>query len=320
MVKTADGQTDMADPAKDHWLNRYLKGLKLADHVYSDERIRWGEFIEPSVDPRPRPGEQTLRLAVIASLPIGFLALKTVLAYAACFPRDLHVVCLLTDDPANADARISVRKRIWHHFPEDERRSIEAETAKLALSAGIPVYTGDIKDDWFRSTLADLRPDAVMCCGFGQLIDAPFLRIAELGVYNFHPADLANGFGAGPAPYEDSRDRDAATTCWTVHLMNEAIDDGHILGSSPPINIRSADGAFPDDPQDYYTKVADGLDHLVFHTIRTLVAWHQGGQTTPLTRIDFDRLFSAEIKRRMGEPLRSYPEYLFPDPDLFASP
>lgn len=42
MVKTADGQTDMADPAKDHWLNRYLKGLKLADHVYSDERIRWG--------------------------------------------------------------------------------------------------------------------------------------------------------------------------------------------------------------------------------------------------------------------------------------
>lgn len=158
--------------------------------------------------------------------------------------RDLHVVCLLTDDPANADARISVRKRIWHHFPEDERRSIEAETAKLALSAGIPVYTGDIKDDWFRSTLADLRPDAVMCCGFGQLVDAPFLRIEELGVYNFHPADLANGFGAGPAPYEDSRARDAATTCWTVHLMNEAIDDGHILGSSPPINIRSADGAF----------------------------------------------------------------------------
>ena len=307
----------MADLGKDKWLNRYLRGLRLADHVYSDDSVRWGEFIEPNADPRPVPAEGTLRLAVIASLPVGFLMLKTLLAYSRQFPSAYHIVCVLTDDPLNPDARVSARKRIWHHFDEEERRQIEAETVKLALSAGLPVFTGDIKDDWFRSTLAELKPDAVLCCGFGQLIDPPFLRLANLGVINLHPSDLAHGYGAGPAPFEESRSRDAHTTCWTAHFMNEAIDDGQIIGSSPPITIRQADGSFPEDPIAYYSKVTDGLDHLVFHTIRSLVAWHGSGQTTPMTAIDFDRLFADTIKQRMLEPIRDFPSYLFPDPELF---
>ncbi|ASP33086.1 formyltransferase family protein [Labrenzia sp. VG12] len=309
----------MADLGKDQWLNRYLKGLRLADHVYSDLSVRWGEFIEPSTDPRPVPADGTLRLAVIASLPVGFLMLKTLLAVSRRSPEAFHIVCVLTDDPLNPDAKVSAKKRIWHHFEEDERRQIEAETVKLALSAGIPVFTGDIKDDWFRSTLAELKPDSVLCCGFGQLIDKPFLQLANLGVINMHPSDLANGFGAGPAPFEDSRTRDAQSTCWTVHFMNEAIDDGQILGSSPPINIRQADGSFPHDPIAYYSKVTDGLDHLAFHTVNALVDWHESGQTEPMKSIDFDRLFSRTIKQRMLEPIRDFPVYLFPDPDLFAA-
>jgi folate-dependent phosphoribosylglycinamide formyltransferase PurN len=309
----------MADLTKDTWLNQYLKGLRLADHVYSDETIRWGEFIEPNSDPRPIPKKETLRLAVIASLPGGFLTLKTLLAYANSFPEKLHIVCLLTDDPGNPDARISVKKRIWHHHSDMERRQIEQETVKTALEAGIPVYTGDIKQDWFRSILSELLPHAVLCNGFGQLVDRPFLQIPELGVYNFHPSDLAQGFGAGPAPYEESRSRDAKTTCWTVHLMNEAIDDGHIVGSSPPINIRHADGTFPADPTDYYSKIADGLDHLVFHAVDRLIEWHESGQTVPMSKIEFERLFTDKIKARMLEPIRDFPEYLFPDPSLFST-
>lgn len=308
----------MADISKDGWLNRQLKGLRLADSFSSDETIRWGEFIKPSRDTRPQPTDETLRIAVIASLPLGFLTLKTALAYEEHFPEDVYIVCLLTDDPANADAKIGVKKRMWHLFPEEERRLIEAETVKSALAAGIPVYTGDIKRDWFREKLSGLSPDAILCSGFGQIIDPPFLKIPKLGIYNFHPSDLVHGFGAGPAPYEDSKARDAKFTCWTVHLVNEAIDDGHILGFSPPINILHADGRFPEDPKDYYSKVADGLDHLVFSTIEALTGWHRASRTEPMSGIDFGARFPHEIKQRMLEPIRDFPEYLFPDPALFT--
>ncbi|CTQ54898.1 Methionyl-tRNA formyltransferase [Roseibium album] len=309
----------MADVTKDDWLNQYLKSLRLADHVYSDETVRWGELIEPNSDPRPRPTAETLRIAVIASLPVGFLTLKTLLAYARCFPARLHIVCLLTDDPENPDAKISAKKRIWHLYPDNERKLIEQETVKTALEAGIPAYTGDIKRDWFRNALSELQPDAVLCCGFGQLVDRPFLQIPNLGVYNFHPSDLAHGFGAGPSPYEDCVSRNAQTACWTVHLMNEEIDDGHIVGSSPPINIRQADGTFPPDPKDYYNKVTDGLDHLVFHTVNSLVDWHQSGQTAPISKIEYESLFTDAIKTRMLEPIRDFPKYLFPEPSLFSA-
>lgn len=308
----------MSDLSKDIWLNRWLKGLRLADHVYNDESIRWGEFIEPSVDSRPRPASDTLRIAVIASLPVGFLTLKTLLAFAHHFPAKLYISCLLTDDPLNQDARISARKRIWHLYPEDMQRELESATVRTALSAGIPVYTGDIKQDWFRETLRDLKPHAVLCCGFGQLIDKPFLRIPDLGVYNFHPSDLASGHGAGPAPHEDVKQRNADTTRWTVHLMNEEIDAGHIVGSSPPINIRRSNGKFADNPIDFYSKLTDGLDHLVFHTTKSLVAWHARGQTKPMDSIDFEKLFTSEIKARMMLPITDFAEAVFPDPTLFA--
>ncbi|WP_298820366.1 formyltransferase family protein [uncultured Roseibium sp.] len=308
----------MSDLSKDFWLNRWLKGLRLADHVYNDASIRWGELIEPSVDPRPHPFNDTLRIAVIASLPVGFLTLKTLLTYARHYPAQLHISCLLTDDPLNQDARISARKRIWHLYPQDLQRELERATIRTALTAGIPVYTGDIKQDWFRETLRDLKPDAVLCCGFGQLIDKPFLRIPNLGVYNFHPSDLASGHGAGPAPHEDVKQRNAHTTRWTVHLMNEEIDAGHIIGTSPPINIRRSDGEFPDDPIDFYSKLTDGLDHLVYHTVKCLIEWHAHGQTKPMRSINFEQLFTPEIKARMMKPIAYFPDVVFPDPTLFA--
>ncbi|MES0881733.1 formyltransferase family protein [Roseibium sp. SCP14] len=307
----------MGDVTKDAWLNNLLEEYQLADSVYDDTSIRWGEFIQPASDPRPNIAPGILRLAVIGSMPVGFLMLKTLLSYARQFPDKLHIACLLTDDVANPEAKIGVRKRIWHVYPEDVQRRIEFATIKSALDAGIPVYTGDIKTDWFRETFSELKPDAVICCGYGQLIDGPILEIPRLGIYNLHPADLAHGFGAGPAMYDDSRSRNAISTCWTVHLMNEALDAGPIVGSSPPINIRMTNGDFPESKVDYYTKVMDGLDYLTFHTISSLIDWHLRGHTMPMTQVDFAALFPSAIKRWMMEPVREFPEHIVPDPALF---
>ncbi|MEM9632623.1 MAG: formyltransferase family protein [Pseudomonadota bacterium] len=308
----------MEDITNDAWLNQLLDEYRLADDFYEDRSIRWGEFIQPSSDPRPDLTSGSLRIAVIGSMPVGLLTLKTLLSYARHFPDRLHIVCLLTDDAANPEAKIAVRKRIWHVYPAEVQRRIEFTTIRSALDAGIPVYTGDIKTDWFRSTFSELNPDAVICCGYGQRIDGPILKVPRLGIYNLHPADLAHGFGAGPAMYDDSKARDAETTCWTVHLMNEALDAGPIIGSSPPINIRMSNGDFPQSKADYYTKVMDGLDYLTFHTVNSLIAWHRNGQTSPMKHLDFETLFPNTIKRWMMEPIREFPEHVAPDPALFS--
>jgi folate-dependent phosphoribosylglycinamide formyltransferase PurN len=307
----------MGDSAKDAWLNQLLEEYLLADTFFDDTSIRWGEFIQPTSDPRASITPATLRIAVIGSMPVGFLTLKTLLSYARHFPDQLHIVCLLTDDAGNPDAKIGVRKRIWHVYPEEVQRRIEFSTIRSALDAGVPVYTGDIKADWFRETFSQMKPDAVICCGYGQLIDGPILKTPKLGIYNLHPADLAHGFGVGPAMYDDSRSRNAETTCWTVHLMNEALDSGPIVGSSPVINIRMPNGDFPENKIDYYTKVMDGLDYLTFHTVQSLIEWYQNGHTTPMKHLDFNALFPSAIKSWMQEPIREFPQHIVPDPALF---
>ena len=193
---------------------------------------------------------------------------------------------------------------------------------KAALEAGVPAYTGDIKEDWFRETLAELKP---ACRNLLRLrpTDRPAVpdESRNSGFTTCTRPISANGHRRGTGALgQHCRDRDAETTCWTVHHMNEQIDDGHIVGVSPDINIRLADGGFPGKPIDFYSKMSDGLDHLVFHTARSLVGWHQRGQTTPLNRIDFNALIApGHIKQRMLEPIRDFPQYTFPDPNLFAA-
>ena len=64
---------------------------------------------------------------------------------------------------------------------------------------------------------AQWRPDAILVCVFGQVIDAPIIRLPPCGIYNFHPSDLAHHHGAGLAPYDDLVARGVATTVWAVH-------------------------------------------------------------------------------------------------------
>jgi folate-dependent phosphoribosylglycinamide formyltransferase PurN len=311
------GQTD-GNIARDEWLNRHLKGLHLSHEFVSDPSLRWGELIVPEVQQPPPDGDAVLRLAAITSMTIGFMALLTLLAYQRHHPDRLYLTCVITDDPMNPDAKIGVRKRIWHHHSVEERAAIEEQIAIAALRDGVPVHTGDIKQPWFRDRLRNWSPDVVLCLGFGQVLDAGFLSIPAMGCCNVHPSDLTAGIGAGPAPYEGARERDVETSHWTVHAITDLVDQGPPIGLSPPINVRSAAGMFPDDPLDYYCKMLDGLDHLVFHTVEALVAAKETGTNTADLQIDFDAAFSDAIKNRMLEPRRSTPQYRFPDPALFA--
>src|SRR5262249_60010781 len=86
------------------------------------------------------------------------------------------------------------------------------------------------------------------------VIDAPIIERPAYGIYNFHPTDLAHGFGPGPTPVEDLAAHGMTSTVWTIHHVIEAVDAGGVVAVSPQINIADPDGKLPADPLIVYDK------------------------------------------------------------------
>src|SRR5262249_27342331 len=154
------------------------------------------------------------------------------------------------------------KKRVWKHVDRDETVAIETAVVESALREGVPAYTGEIKIDAFRELLASWRPDAIISCVFGQVIEAWITYRPRCGIYNFHPTDLAHGFGAGPTPAEDLAARGATTPVWTIHQVAEAVDSGHIVAVSPSIRIVDQNGVIPADPLVLYDKLIEPVGCL----------------------------------------------------------
>ena len=310
----------MSDISKDAWLNERARYQEKGRTFQSSDELRWGELILPATSENPAKTDDGLRVVAIASMPIGYPVLKTLTTYERHYPDEAQ-------SRRRPHRRSAERRRPdlgaqadWHLYEPEQRAELEFATVEAGLEAGLPVFTGDVKNDWFRARLRSWAPDAVICCGYGQLIDPPFLAVPPMGVCNLHPADLTTGHGAGPAPYDDAAARHAETTRFSVHRMTEEIDAGPVIGVSPPINIRTESGSFPDDPAVYYTKMLDGLDHLAFHLVETLISAAAAGKHQPLDTVDFASMFSAQKQGEMMRPIRVNTRFRLaePDPALFA--
>jgi len=89
---------------------------------------------------------------------------------------------------------------------EEEKIMVES-----ALSFGIPCYTGEIKIEYFNKLLAEWNPDTIIVFVFGQFFNKEIINYPQLGIYNFHPADLAHTYLQMDKPQATSK------------LINEAI-------------------------------------------------------------------------------------------------
>src|SRR5262249_22190256 len=231
---------------------------------------RWCELILPAPGEAEGAGAGGLRLVMFASYEFGYLALDAVKAYARRFPGRLQLVGLATDDPMNAEARIGLKKRIWKHVSREEVVAIETAVVEAALGVGAPAFTGEIKTAGFHAVLDPWRPDASMSCVFGQVIDATIIERPPYGIYNFHPTDLAHGFGAGPTPAEDLAAAGMMSTVWTIHHVIEAVDAGGVVAVSPHINIADRHGGLPTDPLIVYDKLLDPVGYIAASLVDAL--------------------------------------------------
>jgi methionyl-tRNA formyltransferase len=267
------------------------------------EGSRWGRLILPAPDEvNTRPG-CGLRVLCIGSWTLGLLALETLLSIEKREPGGINVVGLVTDDPLDVDAKISVKKRFWHYYEESEREKYEWGILHHALPLGIPCYTGEIKSSAFRDILSKWAPEAIVVAAFGQVIDEAIIGFPAYGIYNVHPSDLLSGHGAGPKPWEDLIERRAFSTRVTLHRVSPTIDDGDIVGQSAEINVRLPDGSVSTDVRMIGEKALVPVGPMVRELALALVNKKASGLRGPLDSLDFEHIFGPAFKAKLMEPL-----------------
>ncbi len=263
----------------------------------------WGHSLIPAPDENPEKTDKGLRVLVIGSWTLGMLAFEAIRALEGERPDRVNIVGLVTDDPLDPQARISEHKRFWHYYGKHRQEVYELHILEEALHFGVPCFTGEVKSGLFRSLLAKWKPEAVVVAGFGQLIDAPIIRYPDCGIYNVHPADLRHGHGAGPKPWEDLVERRAETTRLTIHQVSEEIDSGPVVGVSPPINVRLAEGECTDDVRLIGEKTFMPVKTMVGELVRGLCRNWECGRPCRINRMDLESCFSSAERDALMRPI-----------------
>jgi len=264
---------------------------------------RWGRLISPSPLPTQLPHHETLNMVFIGSWTLGLLALEALTGIISEQPGMISIQGLVTDDPLDTGAKISAKKRFWRYYTDSEKEKYEWGILHHALPQKIPCYTGDIKCEGFHRLLQEWDPDVILVAAFGQVIDEYIINHPSLGIYNIHPSDLLQGYGAGPQPWEDLIARKANTTRLTIHKVTEIIDSGSVVGRSPEINILLQDGSYCNDARMMGEKTFVPVEPMARELVLELTAKKKAGKTGFIEHIDFDSIFGPSYKARLMEPI-----------------
>lgn len=268
--------------------------------IQNDDSV-WGALYVPSEAKPVKDG--ALRTVVFGSTNAGALLIESLERFERKYPGLFSLVGIATDDPCDPNTRISVQRRIWKYYSGEEMCLLRDKVITLATDEGVPCYTGSVKTGYFREILQQWNPDVIIMCCFGQKVDADIFEYPGYGMYNFHPSDLAAKIGEGSQPFHDTMNNDKKTSVMTVHLVNEFIDRGPIVGRSPEINIRKADDAYPLNILSLQEKIPAICGWLGIELVQEILRWKESGGKGPLTSVDFDRLTPEYIKQRILEPV-----------------
>ena len=291
-----------------------LETEKILDELiiknYPDTKIidkpgdsKWGQLIISKKKHNSSFTKKTLKVLLFASYKTGGIVLKTLIKIQSLYPEKLHLTGLITDDPLTSDAKISLKKRIWRKYNDREKLDIEDDIVEMAVNAGIPCFTGEIKTDFGHKLVEKLNPDAILVCVFGQIIDKPIIDLPIYGIYNFHPADLLHHHGAGPQPYQDLVDRNALTSRFTIHKLTEQLDAGDVVGQTSDINVTFPDDKLPDNVLLIEDKLFGVVDFLTVILIYNLILAKEANKKSQIDKIDFAGYFSDKQKEVLMLPI-----------------
>jgi len=163
---------------------------------------------------------------------------------------------------------------------------IPSPVKAAALRHSIPVFQPErIRNAEALARLAELRPDAMIVVGYGQIIPQNVIDLAPLGVINVHASLLPELRGA--APIQWSIARGYKTTGVTTMRIDAGLDTGDILLQwETPIQ--------PDETAlELSARMAEAGADLLIETLAEMV----GGSIRPRAQ-DNDRATWAPIIRK----------------------
>ncbi len=260
----------------------------------------WGELYEP-VKPKLNSGSG-LRVVLFVSCNCGNTVLKCLSLFEKKHPSLLDITAVVTDDPVDPNARISLKKRIWGQYTPAERSKLKEKIIGTSMDIGIPCYTGAVKNEYFRNLYRSWNPEVLIMFCFGQKLDSFLYTFPVYGAYNFHPSDLPKQIGAGTQPFQNAIRNGLKTSPMVIHQVTELIDMGQITGVSTPINICLADGAYPKSLLTLLEKITSIGGWMSVQLIAEIIERKKKGLNGPVEWIDFDKILPENIKQLLMSP------------------
>jgi len=122
----------------------------------------------------------------------------------------------------------------------------DAAGLEIARDAGIPTITriptlGNSREIYEKNLLSDLiplHPDFIVLAGFKRILSPVLVQAFPGRIVNIHPADPCKFRGLHA--YQWAFSRKLRRTQVTVHLVDESVDTGTVLGSAE-VDLSGAD-------------------------------------------------------------------------------
>lgn len=273
----------------------------------------WGAYYAPS---HKSSEENTgLRIVLFGSTLGGMWVLESLKQLKAVLGNKISLVGLATDDARDKHARISIKKRIWHYFEPAQQHKMVEQIIEEGLSAGMEVFTGNIKTSFFDQLLHQWKPDLIIMACFGQIVPPHIFKYPKMGMYNFHPSDLKNNIGAGPKPFEETMASNMAITCVSIIGVTEIIDHGPLIGQSPEIRITGSDHNFFENVLLAEEKITSVFPHMAWVLVKKILSQADSFVKENFL-INFNTAIAQEVKERLLQPIAGQHSFFYPFPDL----
>lgn len=265
-----------------------------------DNETVWGGYFIPEKTKQGPPCE--LKIVLFGSAIGGQLVLESLIRFQEKNTGLVSLVGMVTDDPVDPRAKISLKKRIWSNYTSAESEVLRDRIITTSLDAGIPCYSGKVKTGFFREIYRKWAPDVLIMNCFGQKLDAVLYDVPPDGAYNFHPSNLACNIGVGAQPFQDIMRNGLDTSPIVIHKVTEIIDAGPVIGISPEINLRLGSGSYPATILPLLYKINSITGWMSIELVLEILRRKRVSGKGVIDHLDFRDLIPGDIRQMLMAP------------------
>lgn len=270
---------------------------------YMSDLCEWGKLEVPtpyrtSLETR----DSALRVVLFGSAVRGQVVLHHLIEQSGQNPGRVALTGVCTDDVSGG--KISKGRRLWQYISDGDAAFLQAHVEQTARWAGVPLFTGSVKSTYFQEVLLKhWRPDVIIMATFGQLVPPEVFERPRFGMYNLHPSDLSREKHPGPDPFGGIMRAGESFTRMTLHHVDHGFDTGPVVGVSPEICIRRADGTYPSNLRMHEQTAGAAA------TMACRLVDHIADTKARVGKMDFEEAFDPDETARRQLPLEDRQRY-----------